>query len=119
MGRDALEGLCVSPKPAANRKINKQIISHPVMFRIVNRDFFVAGCHHRCINSEGSFRCQCRDGFEVDPAAADESQQCVDRDECGGGGDRVGNARVIDLRTLNSDSDSKPSSDDSDSSHDS
>ena len=31
----------------------------------------------------------------------------------------LGNARVIDLRTLNSDSDSKPLSDDSDSNHDS
>ena len=30
MGREALEGLCVSPKPAATRKINKRIISHPV-----------------------------------------------------------------------------------------
>ena len=30
MGREALEGLCVSPKTAASRKINKQIISHPV-----------------------------------------------------------------------------------------
>ena len=30
MGREALEGLRVSPKPAASRKINKRIISHPV-----------------------------------------------------------------------------------------
>ena len=28
--REALEGLRVSPKPAASRKINKRIISHPV-----------------------------------------------------------------------------------------
>ena len=30
MGREALEGLCVSPKPAASRKINKGINSHPI-----------------------------------------------------------------------------------------
>ena len=30
MGREALEGLHVSPKPAASRKINKRIISHPL-----------------------------------------------------------------------------------------
>ena len=31
MGREALEWLRVSPKPAASRKINKWIISHPIM----------------------------------------------------------------------------------------
>ena len=30
MGREALEGLSVSQKPTASRKINKRIISHPV-----------------------------------------------------------------------------------------
>ena len=30
MGREALEGLRISPKPAACRKINKRIISHPI-----------------------------------------------------------------------------------------
>ena len=30
MGREALEGLRVSPKPAASREINKWITSHPV-----------------------------------------------------------------------------------------
>ena len=32
MGREVLEGLRVSPKLAASRKINKGIISHPVTF---------------------------------------------------------------------------------------
>ena len=32
LGRLALEGLRVSPKPAASRKINIQIISHPVTY---------------------------------------------------------------------------------------
>ena len=31
MGREALEGLRVSPKAAASRKINKRITSHPVI----------------------------------------------------------------------------------------
>ena len=32
MGREALEGLRASPKPAASWKINKWIISHPISF---------------------------------------------------------------------------------------
>ena len=40
MGREGLEGLCVSPKPAASRKINKRIISHPVSYRLQTRSSF-------------------------------------------------------------------------------
>ena len=23
------------------------------------------GCHHKCVNLQGSFQCQCNDGFQV------------------------------------------------------
>ena len=38
------------------------------------------GCHHHCINTEGSFRCQCNDGFVV---SEEDERMCEDHDECG------------------------------------
>ena len=37
------------------------------------------GCHHSCINLEGSFKCGCRPGFELGPYS---ERLCVDVDEC-------------------------------------
>ncbi|XP_016956087.1 uncharacterized protein LOC108028666 isoform X2 [Drosophila biarmipes] len=36
------------------------------------------GCSHRCTNSEGSFKCSCPPGYELDT----DEMTCVDIDEC-------------------------------------
>ncbi|KAH8363559.1 hypothetical protein KR084_011635 [Drosophila pseudotakahashii] len=39
------------------------------------------GCSHRCSNSEGSFKCSCPPGYELD----DDERTCQDIDECAPG----------------------------------
>nr|XP_036671646.1 latent-transforming growth factor beta-binding protein 1 isoform X3 [Drosophila suzukii] len=36
------------------------------------------GCSHRCLNSEGSFKCSCPPGYELES----DQKTCVDIDEC-------------------------------------
>ncbi|ELT92704.1 hypothetical protein CAPTEDRAFT_96490 [Capitella teleta] len=36
---------------------------------------------HSCVNTEGSYTCECRNGFELDPST---KQKCNDNNECEG-----------------------------------
>lgn len=56
----------------------EKTICYVLMIVVLKHLWNFLSCHHRCVNLEGSFLCDCKEGFELDR----DKFTCIDVDEC-------------------------------------